>query len=191
VRWLTIFGFLTPMKGYETALRAIRELPPEVGLVIAGGPRTPDMEPYRHQLLHRIEKDGLRDRVRITGYLDDAEVANVMAASEVVLVPHLQATGSYSVMIALAHGRPVVASDLDIFREIHSECGGLRLVRTGDADHLAACLKAVLNNPQGRMEMSERALGYAKAHSWQEASRRTVEVYAQALADERRLGGKD
>lgn len=187
-RWITIFGFLTPMKGYEVSLEALQELPEECGLLIAGGPRTPDMEPYARQLRERIAREGLEKRARITGYLSDEETANVMAASEIVLVPHLQATGSYSVMIGLAYGKPVVASQLDIFKEIQAKCGGLRLVRTGDAAHLAACLKGVLNNALGREEMAARSLAYARAHAWPEIAQRTTEIYRLALEDEKRLG---
>lgn len=182
-RIISLFGYIAPNKGYELTLQILPELPPEVALVIAGGPRTVEMEPYAESLRARIEAAGLEDRVVITGYLNEEAVAEVMAASEVVVVPHTQATGSYSVMIPLSYGKAIVASDLDCFREIWERVPCLRLFRAGDAAHYAACLKAVLNNPVGRAEMEERARAYAAQHSWREVARRTVAVYERALQE--------
>lgn len=182
-RIISLFGYIAPNKGYELTLQILPELPTEVIFVIAGGARTAEMEPYAQSLRQRIAASGMQDRVVITGYLSEEEVAGAMAASEVVVVPHTQATGSYSVTIPLAYGKPIVASDLDCFREIWQRVPCLRLFRSGDAGHFAACLKAVLNNPAGREEMSARARDYAAKYSWREAARRTVEIYRLALAD--------
>lgn len=182
-RILSIFGYIAPNKGYELTLQILPELPPEVVLLIAGGPRTPKMEPYARSLEERIREMGLKDRVVITGYLSEEDVAETMAASEIVLAPHTQATGSYSVTLPLAHGRPIIASDQDCFREIHARVPCLRLFRSGDAAHFAACLKALLHNPIGLQEMSERARRYANLHSWREIARRTIAIYEKAMAD--------
>ncbi len=182
-RLVSLFGFISPNKGYELAINSLAELPQSVSLVIAGGTRTPDADAYAGSLVRTIEARGLTNRVRITGYLSDAEVADAMAASEVVVVPHTQATGSYSVMIALAHGSAVVASDLAIFREIQAVTPCMRLFRTGDSAHFAACLKAVLSNPVGQDEMRSRARVHAQRNSWSEVAKRTVEVYSMAVDD--------
>lgn len=186
-RVVALFGYIAPNKGYELALDAMQELPPDVVLVIAGGPRTEDMRPYAESVAARVKALGLEPRVIITGYLDESEVAEVMAAADVVAVPHTQATGSYSVMIALAHGRPTLASDLPCFSEIHQRVPCLRLFRVGDRAHYAACLKAVLNNELGRAEMAERARRYADLYGWPSVAEQTIAVYEQAIADEERL----
>jgi len=179
-RIVSLFGYIAPNKGYELTLQILPELPLEVVFVIAGGPRTPEMEPYAERVRARIQAANLQDRVVITGYLSAEEVAEAMAVSEVVVAPHTQATGSYSVMIPLAYGKAIVASDLDCFREIWERVPCLRLFRVGDAAHYAACLKGVLNNPVGRAEMEERARKYAAQNSWREVARRTVAVYEAA-----------
>jgi glycosyltransferase involved in cell wall biosynthesis len=181
-RILSLFGYIAPNKGYELTLRILPELPPDVALVIAGGPRTAEMEPYAQSVRKLIAEAGLQERVVITGFLTEEEIAGAMAASEVVLAPHTQATGSYSIMVPLSYGRPIVASDLDCFKEIQERVPCMRLFRSGDAGHFAACLKGVLNNPVGRQEMSERALRYATENTWRRAAERTVAVYEKALA---------
>jgi glycosyltransferase involved in cell wall biosynthesis len=180
-RILTIFGFISPNKGYELTLQILPELPPEVVLVIAGGPRTLANKPYVRKLDELIREMGLKDRVVITGYLTEENVADMMIASEIVLVPHTSATGSYSVTIPLAHGRPVIASDQDCFREIRDRLPCLQLFRSGDAAHFASCLKELLHNPAGMQEIGKRARLYAEKHSWREVARRTVDIYRKAL----------
>lgn len=180
---LTIFGYISPNKGYELGLQILSELPPEVVLVVAGSPRLPADEPYARGLEKLIREMGLKDRVVITGYLSEEEVADIMTASEIVLAPHTYATGSYSVTIPLAHGRPVIASDQDCFSEIHESVSCLQLFRSGDAAHFAACLKSLLHDPIRRQEMSERARRYAEQHSWREIARRTIAIYEKAMAD--------
>jgi glycosyltransferase involved in cell wall biosynthesis len=186
-RIVSLFGFIAPNKGYEQALDALGELPEDVTLVVAGGVRTPDLEPYADGLRTRVREAGLDGRVLITGYLADEEVAEVMAASDLVLAPHTFATGSYSVMVPLAYGKAVVASDLDCFREIQAEGAGLETVPAGDAAALGRTVRRLLEDDAARAAMEGSARGYARSHSWREAARKTVGVYHEALEDETRL----
>ncbi len=181
-RILSIFGFISTNKGYELTLRILPELPRDVVLVVAGGPRTPACEPYAQSLKDRVRKMGLKDRVVITGYLSEKDIAEMMMASEIVLAPHTYATGSYSVAFPLAYGRPVITSNQDCFREIHGHVPCLQLFPSGDAARFAACLKALLNDPAKRRELSELALRYAAQHPWRDVARRTAAIYEKAIA---------
>jgi glycosyltransferase involved in cell wall biosynthesis len=92
---LAIFGFVSEYKGYETVLNAMRLLPDNVTQVIAGGKhpcdpgdRTLDSilgflhtgewpRPTMPTLPSRFttaDRDRLRNRVRVTGYLSHAEM---------------------------------------------------------------------------------------------------------------------
>jgi glycosyltransferase involved in cell wall biosynthesis len=182
-RIVSLFGYVTRNKGYELVIDTMPELPPDVVFVIAGGARIEAEAPYARELASRVEQQGLRDRVIITGFLENADVPEAMAASEIILVPHTEASGSYSVTVPLAYGKPILASDLDCFREIQQRSPCMRLFRSGDREHFAACLNALLRNPVGQAELAERALDYAREHSWRHVAQRTVEVYEKALHD--------
>lgn len=186
-RIVSLFGFIAPNKGYELCFDALPALPGDVSIVIAGGARTEDMKPYEAALKQRIQTAELAGRLVITGYLSDEMVAEAMAASEVVVTPHTQATGSYSVMVPLSYGRPVLASDLDVFREITERGSCLELFKSGDVEQFTARLNQLLNDGERRECLSSRALEYSKSHSWPEIARRTVEIYKEAIEDETRL----
>jgi glycosyltransferase involved in cell wall biosynthesis len=177
----TIFGYVTPEKGYETALEALRSLPPAVKLVIAGGARVEREAPYVDQLREDIRKRGLAGRVVITGYLEDPEVAVAMAASDLVLVPHLAANGSYSVMIALSYGKPVLASDLACFREISEQGGGVELFAPGDERSLADRMGFLLASAATRKDMALASQSLAATRTWGAVAERTASIYRNAL----------
>ena len=180
-RALTIFGYIAPNKGYELTLELLPSLPPDVTLVIAGGARTAEMEPYSAQLTAAIRTAGLQDRVVITGFLAADEVAEAMAASDLLLVPHTQATGSYSVTFPLTHGKAVVASDLDCFREIEARVDCLQLFRAGDITDYRAKVIALLDDPVRRERLAENACKYAQRFSWPRVATLTRKVYEQAI----------
>ena len=181
-RLVTLFGFVTPNKGYEVALDVLASLPPDVTLVMAGGERTPEALPYLDSLKARIARSGLSRRVVITGFLSDAEVAEAMAAADVVVVPHTEATNSYSVAAGLSYGKPIVASDLDTFREIRARADCIVLFRNGDADDFRTRILDLLDDPARREVLAANALAYAGRFSWPRVAGLTQKVYRDAIA---------
>lgn len=180
-RLITLFGYVSFNKGYELTLEILPSLPADVTFVIAGGPRNADMEPYAAQLKERIAQAGLSERVVMTGFLDDTEVAEAMAASEIVLVPHTEATGSYSVTIPLTHGKPILASDLDCFREISERIDCVQLFRAGEAGDYREKLTALLSDPARRAQLASAATKYAERFSWPRVAALTRDVYTAAI----------
>lgn len=180
-RVLTIFGYLAPNKGYELTLQLLPDLPSDVALVIAGGVRTADMQPYADQLKTAIQAAGVQDRVVITGFLSDEEVAEAMAASDLLLVPHTQATGSYSVTLPLTHGKAILASNMDCFQEIAARVDCLELFKAGDLADYRAKLLALLADPIRRERLSANACKYAQRFSWPRVAALTRQVYDRAI----------
>lgn len=180
-RVATIFGYVTPDKGYETALAALASLPPTVKLLIGGGTRVPHEAPYLRTLQERIRAAGLEPRVGITGYLEEPDVAAAMAVSDLVLVPHTAANGSYSVMIALAYGKPVLASDLACFRELWEQHRCLELFEAGNERQLAERMGFLLASAGTRARLSRAALEFARERGWDAVARRTLAIYEEAL----------
>ena len=183
---ITLFGYTSPNKGYELVLEAMPLIPAPTILVIAGGPRNPDTAVYLESLRARIATSGVGERVVYTGFLSDEDLAEAMAASDLALTPHTEATGSYSVMFPLTYGRPVVASDLAIFREIKERGGGVELFPNRDSIAFARIVNELLQDAGRRESLSRQAFEYAREHRWPAVARRTVEIYRLAVEDARR-----
>ena len=170
---LTVFGFVRPGKGYEIVLDV---LPRDAVLVIAGGPQTQPQKAYLDGLMAEIESKGLGEQVVVTGYLSDEEVPGVMQAADIVLIPQEHGTGSYSLMVALGYGKPILASDLRFFLDFESV---LWTFRSGDSKDLSAKLETLLSDEETRNRLSTKALSYAREHSWSKIAEKTLEVYQE------------
>jgi glycosyltransferase involved in cell wall biosynthesis len=181
-RLITLFGYLVPSKGYELTLEILPRLDRNIRFVIAGGPRTADSDSYAAGLRREIDARGLKDRVTITGVLSEEEIAEAMAASELVLAPHTMATGSYSVTIPIGYGRPVLASDLACFREINARFACLELFRAGDAEDYGRKMDALLADEPRRRQLAGAAREYAARTSWPKVAELTRDVYRAAIS---------
>lgn len=180
-RVLAIFGYVTSNKGYEVTLDALEALPQDVRLLIAGGARVESERPYLERLRETISSRGLEDRVTITGYLEEPELAALMELADLVLVPHTAANGSYSVMIGLSYGKPVLASDLACFSELAEERDCLELFPAGNSEALGAKIRALLESGAARSDLARRARECAAEGSWARVAQKTRAIYEDAL----------
>lgn len=186
-RIVSLFGYIAPNKGYEVALDMLSGDRRDFTLVFAGGVRSADMEPYAEGLRRRIHSLGNEKSVVITGYLSDADLAEAMAASSVVIAPHTYATGSYSITIPLAYAKAIVASDQACFTEIATDGAALEVVRTGDPEALLLAVDRLLQDDTRRRGLEENAMAYAARRTWKAVAERTVEVYRETILDVDRL----
>jgi glycosyltransferase involved in cell wall biosynthesis len=175
---VTIFGFLARRKGYEVALEALARLPADVHLLIAGDAHPADPGDPRGWLREAIAARGLEERVRLAGYVPDEALPELMAASDLVLAPFTAMSASASLHLALAHGRPVLASDLEANRAL--PC--VALFPAGDAEALSGAVAELLASPARRAELAEAARDYAASHGVDRLARETVALYQDVLA---------
>jgi glycosyltransferase involved in cell wall biosynthesis len=153
---------------------------PRAVLVLAGdGPERPACEALGNAL-------GLRESLRFLGSRRD--VARILAASDVVVVPSLsEGLGRVPIEANLA-GRPVVAFDTGGLREvIPDECAG-RLVPPGDArGFVSAVLSCLPSGSPGELQAlaltgADRARRAAQRFGIEAHVRRLTECYAGLLA---------
>jgi glycosyltransferase involved in cell wall biosynthesis len=180
-RVIAIFGYITPWKGYELTLDVLPHLPDDVVLLIAGSPRTADDEPYVVTLERSIRDRGLEDRVVVTGYLDEPNLAAAMEGCTLVLAPHMAASTSYSVMIPLTYGKPVLASDLDCFREMNAEHASVELFRTNDIHDYRAKLLRLIEDDVLRADLAAAGAAHAAESSWPCVAKRVRDIYDAVL----------
>ncbi|MCC6717942.1 MAG: glycosyltransferase family 4 protein [Acetobacteraceae bacterium] len=142
-------------KGYIELLEAMREVPAELWVV---GDRLPsdrgaDLRPH----FARFAATG---RLRLLGYRND--VADVLAAADIFVLPSHFEGLPMSVIEAMLTGLPVVATDIHGPREqVVPEQTGL-LVPTRDAAALAAALRRLTEDPALRARMGAAGLARAR-----------------------------
>jgi glycosyltransferase involved in cell wall biosynthesis len=140
---LLFFGFVRPYKGLDVAFEALAKVVSkglDVELVVAGE-FWGSIEPWQRQLAAL----GIARRVRLrAGYVPDAEVGDLLAASHLVLAPYRHATQSGIVPIAASAGRAVVATAVGGLAEQVADGVNGVLAPPGDADALAAAIERAL-----------------------------------------------
>ena len=139
---ITILGFVTPKKGHDLVIPLLPKIDYNVQLVIAGGPQNAQDEQYINKLKKLAEQYHCADRVTFTGYLPD--FTDVLNASDVALLPYRYVTDSGVLHLLTAYGVPIIASDLEAFREVYDEYGCLMLFKSGDSQDLLAKMQELL-----------------------------------------------
>lgn len=114
---------------------------------------------------------GLSDSVKFFDSLSLREIAGVMAAADLGVVPK-RADGfgneaySTKIMEFMSIGVPVVISATRIDRYYFDD-GVARFFPSGDTDELARAMYEVLTDEGRRQSLSRNALAYADANSWE------------------------
>lgn len=182
-RVMTIFGFVVRRKGYDIVLKALKDLPEDIVLLIAGGTHGDDRGGFMDELKQIIRTGRLEDRTVITGYLSDDRVPLAMAATDVILAPFTEISNSSSTMRSIAYEKPIIASDLPLMREINGRTPCLSLFRNGEPVDLAAKARALLDNENRLAEAAAVVRSYAKNHSVARAAAETISVYEELLEE--------
>jgi glycosyltransferase involved in cell wall biosynthesis len=178
---LTLFGFPGARKGFDVALAALAQLPPRMRLILAGGATLPTHEAELAALQARAVALGVQDRFKITGYLADEALATIWGATDIVLAPFRESTGSGSLATAIGAGQVIIASDLPQHREINGYHRALHLVAPDAASALAAAIERVAGNAGDREELRRGAIAYREAFSVAATAGRLVGLYREVL----------
>jgi glycosyltransferase involved in cell wall biosynthesis len=159
-------GRLHPGKRLETALLALAEVRRNAGdvrLLMVG---TPDDSPagtaYAESLRQQVRELGLQAAVYFLGYRED--VAALMAACEVTVLPSESESLGMVLIESWAMGVPTVASDISGCREITLASGGGRLAPVGDHREFAQQILKLLADPAVARQHGRAGQAWVKAN---------------------------
>ena len=175
-RFILFLGTIEPRKNLTTLLDAYALLRRDGlphPLVIAGA-RGWQCE----GVFGRREQLGLGDRVAFPGYVPYSEQPLWYNAASLFVYPSLYEGFGFPPLEAMACGIPVVASNTSALPEVVGEAGLLCDPRC--AEELARAMRRVLLDQDLSRQLAKQGLERARHFSWQEAARRTAEVYAKA-----------
>ena len=125
---------------------------------------------------------GAGGRVRfVTRFVEEAEIPAIFRRADLVVLPYLDAEHSGVLYTGLAFGKPLVLSAVGGFPEV-AATGAARLVPPGDPAALAAALAELVDDEAARAELAAAATRAAAGpFSWDEAARRTLDLYRELL----------
>ncbi len=171
-------GRIEPRKGLKYLLQAIpriRASHPNTRFIIGSdGPQRLHYEQY-------VREQGWPD-VIFTGRIPDAALPRYYASCDLFCAP---STGSESqgvvLLEAMASSKPVVASNIDGYRDvIRHEVDGL-LVTPRNSEALAGAICRLLGDASMRQAMGERGREHAGEFSWPRIASRVSDYYHELI----------
>ncbi len=149
--------------------------------LIAGGTHPRDKSGYAEQLMNRIRKMKLEQRVMMLGYLPDSQIAAVMGATDIILAPFRDMPGSASLSLGVAYGKAVIGSDIEQMKELKSRGIGAELFQLDKKGDLREKIVALTGDARRQSELEQLSKSYADRYSYSNTAVRLGELYASLL----------
>lgn len=180
--WLNV-GTIEPRKNHKRLLKAYAMLKAQKGeiypLVLVGG-KGWLMEDFQNE----INLLGLKNDVRVLGYLDDVALQWLYQNCFAFIYPSLFEGFGMPVLEALSCGAAVISSSATSLPEIVGDAGVLI-----DPNDVGQIYKAMDNLLEGRvncLELKEKALHQSKNFSWDSAAVDTLALYNTVVQQPKR-----
>jgi phosphatidylinositol alpha-mannosyltransferase len=162
-----------PRKGLSVLLEAMALLPGDVRLWVASdGPET-------EELKRRFASDA---RIEWLGRIDDEEKYERLRRASLFCAPSLRGESFGVVLLeAMAAGTPVVASDIDGYRNVATDSETAVLVEPGNVQALASSMARVIADSRLSESLVSAGLAHAQSFSMDALAVKYVAMYERAL----------
>ncbi len=175
-RYCLSVGTAEPRKdlpGLVRAFSAVAATRPDVSLVLAGPPGWGE-----GALAAAVASSPARDRIVRTGWLEQGDLAALLAAASVLAYPSLYEGFGFPPLQAMTAGVPVVATRVGSLPEVLGEAAVL--VEPGDTDHLADAIGSCLDDGARRARMAAQGLAQAARFTWERCGAELEGLYVDA-----------
>lgn len=177
-------GSLVERNGLGLAIDAVallQEVLPAAELRVFG-----KESPYLEQMLARVKKLGLENKVRYLGSRTLEQLAEEIEACDVGVIPNplntfTEINTPTRIFEYLALGKPVIAPSTLGIRD-YFEPNTLFFFSPGDARDLADAIVKVASDPKQTIRVAQLGQAVYRAHTWQQERETLVNLVLRALA---------
>jgi len=169
-------GTLQKRKNIASLVEAFEGLPQEWRLVLAGAPTGFGA----NELLRRIENSRSRERIEVTGYLSKDDLHTLYARASIFAFPSLDEGFGIPVLEAMAHGLPVVTSNISALPEVAGSAA--LLVDPQRPEAIRSALWSFIQDEEMRERFSKAGLARAGGFGWGRSVEETYRVYEELVS---------
>jgi glycogen(starch) synthase len=177
---LAFAGRLVHEKGAQTLLAAlprVRRRHPGARVAIAG------TGPYEDALREQARVSRVTRAVEWLGFVPEPEVAALLGAADIAVVPSLYEPFGLVALEAAAAGTPVIVSTAGGLADLHTDGIAVASFPAGDVGALAEAVDGVLSDPDGGRRALARATRVLRRdYTWQAVAAATAQIYVSAGA---------
>jgi len=180
-RYLLYLGGFDVRKNVARILQAFARVEAaDAHLVIAG--RLPERDtPFTPDPRRMAQSLALTERVRFTGWIDEADKPALYAGADAFLFPSQYEGFGLPPLEAISCGTPAIVSDTSSLPEVVN--GGGLCVDPEDVAALAAAMERLLRDAPYRAQLRRAGLEHAARFSWINTAQQTLDAYrAVAIA---------
>jgi glycosyltransferase involved in cell wall biosynthesis len=176
-------GTVDRRHGIVQVLHALRFLPDRIHLRIVG--RTPEDSDSRGAPAWLSEVRGdprIATKVEFCPPVPYATVAEEIDRCDIMLLPaglsrhRSHYVAPLKLFDYMARGKPIVAADVPAHLELLHDGVNARLYRPDDPEHLAACIMAVVNQPEQADAIAQTAWEQSARYTYDARARRILEL---------------
>jgi len=164
----------------EAFTRVCQDLGNEYQLVVSG-----QRGWLTRSLSHFLKNYPAQDQVLFTGYVPIEDIPLFMNSAEAFVFPSLYEGFGLPVLEAMSCGTPIISSNRSSIPEIVGSAG--ILIDPTDIQELADRIIGLLRNPGEKMRLSQLGKEQSARFSWNEAARKTLDVYRSVNRHENRF----
>ena len=169
---------IVPRKGHDILIRALKGMTDVDGwrLECVGSLERDEVAVER--LRAQVAAEGLQDRVRLRGEVDEEGMDAEYDAADLFVLPTFHEGYGMAVAEALARGLPVISTQTGAIGDLVENGAGL-LVPPGDVESLRAALMRVVGDRSFRQQLAEGARRVReRLPTWDEAASKMAEALA-------------
>ena len=173
---LLAVGNRMPHKNFSTLLAALALLPEQTRphLVITGSHGDDPLTPLVAEL-------GLQKWVSLRGWLTPEQLDAMYAESTLFVFPTFFEGFGLPVLEAMAHGCPVLCSDVPVLHEVAGDAA--IYVDSHDAAQLAESIAGLLSSAEELARMATTGLERAAEFTWDRTAQQTLASFQRVLAE--------
>jgi len=131
------------------------------------------------ETLNEIARSPCADRIRVTGYLSETEIAAWYARARIFAFPSLDEGFGMPLIEAMAAGVPIVSGHRSALPEVAADAA--LLVDPSSDDEIASALTLLSKDDALRERLAALGKRRAAGFTWANAVARTVDVYRELL----------
>lgn len=169
---ILFFGFIRDYKGLDLLIEAMKSLPEDCLLVIAGEVYG-DFEKYQKI----IDDNNLQNKIKLyIRYIPEKEIAAFFSASDVCVLPYRSATQSGIAGIAYHFNLPVIVTDTGGLSEMVEDNKTGLIIEKPEPEKISDAIKQYFEN-NSKQKFLPNIKQYKEKHSWGNLAQEIISLY--------------